>query len=623
MTSNLYESFNARNSTPAQVAETFIPNEDYEHLWRNEHTVVLGPRGSGKTTLFKMLTVQALYAWDHPMARQLRQSRPFTAIYVPTDMHWHHQLKHVEEHLKRAPRFSEAASRAAVTTNVLLAVARTFQDCLTLPDAPDNRNEAQLCDILKQEWLLPNVLPCLDVLILTLKSRIGEIRRIVNEAIFRNRSDEQLQGVPDYFHLDYFAQMDVGCTAFDALFTSARAAKWALCLDELELAPPWLQSLAASQQRSTDEKYLIKLSTSPLPSTLGTTQARPKQDVRLICIWNHAGRRGDDFAEQLARSVLRRRLGSDVLPETLFGRSHLVLQAETKAEKYERGSSEWHLFKDIASWDPGFRDILAHAGLNPEDPVADDVSVRDSVLRKAKPVAMLRRAFLKPTGAGRLSLRSRKLGTIYFGREAVYRVSDGNPRRLIGILGDLCEYISAAKAPTALRLGENEQAEVLTRASLQFSGYIHALPGGNANLGDHNLDLATLLRAIGTFFRQGLFGPEFPLDPVGSFRVDSHINEKVVELLRLGVYHGALVHVDPVPDTIETSLRGKRFRLSYMLAPLNRLPLTLYDAVSLSSILRGSSRLRVKRVLPAIVGQAELGLPIPDKHETDLHDSDT
>ena len=58
----LTESFNARNYTPAQVAATFIPNDDYRLLWRNEHTVVLGPRGSGKTTLFKMLTVQALYA---------------------------------------------------------------------------------------------------------------------------------------------------------------------------------------------------------------------------------------------------------------------------------------------------------------------------------------------------------------------------------------------------------------------------------------------------------------------------------------------------------------------------------------------------------------------------------
>ena len=113
MSLHLYDSFNARNYTPAQVAETFIPSEDYEDLWRNEHTVILGPRGSGKTTLFKMLTVQALYSWLHPTAEKLKKDRPFTAIFVPTDMHWHHQLLHAEEYLVAAPRFSVAASQAS------------------------------------------------------------------------------------------------------------------------------------------------------------------------------------------------------------------------------------------------------------------------------------------------------------------------------------------------------------------------------------------------------------------------------------------------------------------------------------------------------------------------------
>jgi len=302
-------------------------------------------------------------------------------------------------------------------------------------------------------------------------------------------------------------------------------------------------------------------------------------------------------------------LGSSVLPETVFGRSDLVLEAESQVKKYGHGSAEWKLFKEVAEWDESFCEILTQAGLNPENPVTNDVSIRDKILRKAKPVAVLRKAFLKRTPAGRLSLRSRKLGTIYCGCEAIYLISDGNPRRLIGILGDLCAKVPRDEADRKLRLGENEQAEVLIRASHHFSGYIHALPGGATILGEHYLDVATLLKAVGTFFRQRLLGPVFPLDPPGSFRVDSHINANVVELLRLAVYHGALVYVDPVPDSIETSLYGKRFRLSYMLSPMNKLPLTLYDAVSLSSILGTSSRLRIKRVLPAIVGQQELDLP--------------
>jgi energy-coupling factor transporter ATP-binding protein EcfA2 len=607
-----YESFNARNYTPEQVAETFIPNEDYENLFRNEHTVVLGPRGSGKTTLFKMLTVQALYAWAHPTAELLRKERPFTAIYVPTDMHWHHQLKHAEEHLQLAPRFSAAASRAAVTTSILLAVARTFQSRLKYEISNSPISEAELCAALIKEWDLSKVLPCLDAVILALKSRIGEIRRLVNEAIFRNSPDETIQIVPSYFHTDFFAQVDIACSTFDHLYRPTQGPKWAICLDELELAPAWLQSLAFSQQRSTDENYLIKLSTSPIPRALGSTESRPNQDLRLISIWNHANRQTDKFAEELALSILQRRLGVKASPEALFGRSDLVLEAEESVKKYERGSPEWILFRELATWDTTFNQMLMDHGLDPSDPVSDAAAVRDAFLRKAKPVAMLRRAFLKPTGEGKLSLRSRKLGTIYYGKDAIYRISDGNPRRLIGILGDLCSALGRPNLELAQPLSENEQAEVLTRASLHFSGYVHALPGGTTSLEGHDIDLATLLRVIGDFFRQKLLGSQFLLDPPGTFTVDSHINDKIIELLRLGVYHGALVHVDPVPDTIETSLRGKRFRLSYMLAPLYKLPLRIHESISLTSVLRSSGRLRVRRAIDAISQQSELKLDKSD-----------
>lgn len=166
------------------------------------------------------------------------------------------------------------------------------------------------------------------------------------------------------------------------------------------------------------------------------------------------------------------------------------------------------------------------------------------------------------------------------------------------------------------KLPANVQAEVLTRASLHFSGYVHALPGGVTPLEGNRIDLTTLLRVIGDYFRGRMFGTKFELDPVGSFRVDSNIKDEVLELLRVGVYHGALVYVDPIPDTIETSLRGKRFRLSYMLSPLLKLPLNLHDPVSLSTILRASGRIRVKRALSAMFAQQEFDLDPTKKDAT-------
>src|SRR5205814_1771850 len=146
---------------------------------------------------------------------------------------------------------------------------------------------------------------------------------------------------------------------------------WALCLDELELAPVWLQNLAFSQQRSAEEQFLIKLSTSPLPSTVGTTESRPRHDFRLLTIWNHAAKATDDFPERLAGAVLQRRFGSRVTPEELFGRSDEVLEAERTVGKYRRESQEWLLFREVAQWDRSFRDLVREHGLDPADPVTE------------------------------------------------------------------------------------------------------------------------------------------------------------------------------------------------------------------------------------------------------------
>jgi hypothetical protein len=556
-----------------------------------------------------MLTVQALYSWDDPAAISLRTSRPFTAIYVPTDMHWHHQLRHGESQLsKLSPEVSLAVSRCAVTTSILLAVVKTFQARVRYEGVQESNEEELVAKELIKSWMLEKTLPRFEVVALALKNRISKIRAFINALTSQTHFSGVPIQIPEYFHLDYFAAMDHACSAFDLYFNMPQSNKWALCLDEMELAPDWLQSLAFSQVRSSDQSYLIKLSTSPIPSVSGDTGAQPRQDFQLISIWNHTGRDSESFAEQLSNSILKRRYGKNITADSIMGKSRIVPSNDFETAKYERGSFEWNLFKDLASWDPSFRKLLHNSAIDPDDPVCELIATRDAILRKAKPIAMFRAAFLKMRHDGKIWFRSRKSsGGVYCGTKAVYRISDGNPRRLIGIINDLLARVQTNGDGQPIPLSENEQDDVLNKASSQFLGYVNALPGGSAKLGAERLDLATVLKAIATYFRQSMLGDEFTLDPKGSFIVDSKLNPQLVELIRLGVYHGAIVHVDPLPDTIETSVVGKRFRLSYMLAPTTRLPLMLYASVSLATILRASNRLRIRK---ASVSIEQIELPI-------------
>jgi predicted AAA+ superfamily ATPase len=59
----IYSTYNARMLSPEEIARTFVINDAYRKLLRVEHSILRGPRGTGKTTLLKMLTPRALKEW--------------------------------------------------------------------------------------------------------------------------------------------------------------------------------------------------------------------------------------------------------------------------------------------------------------------------------------------------------------------------------------------------------------------------------------------------------------------------------------------------------------------------------------------------------------------------------
>lgn len=71
-----------------------------------------------------------------------------------------------------------------------------------------------------------------------------------------------------------------------------------------------------------------------------------------------------------------------------------------------------------------------------------------------------------------------------------------------------------------------------------------------------------------------------------SFEVDADIDENLENCLRLALNHGAIVCYERA-DSIGGygSLRGKRFRLSHLLAPVFKLPVRKSKQVQLSAIL--------------------------------------
>src|SRR5262249_32767731 len=81
-------------------------------------------------------------------------------------------------------------------------------------------------------------------------------------------------------------------------------------------------------------------------------------------------------------------------------------------------------------------------------------------------------------------------------------------------------------------------------------------------------------------------GP-FNADPPSKFRVDNDVDDELIEDLQYALNAGGIVHMpDGDGDALLQDLRGKTFRLAYMLAPhYPTTPTTGGRAVDLSTLL--------------------------------------
>ena len=273
-----------------------------------------------------------------------------------------------------------------------------------------------------------------------------------------------------------------------------------------------------------------------------------------------------------------------------FSRSVLASEeGEEPQEAYERGSTEYKVFRELAEWDESFRRLLTARNIDPEDPCPRSAHDRDQFFRKVKPVALLRQEFSSKSRG-----RSRKALTIYGGKEAVFAMSEGNPRWLRGLLNDFTDLgrsqSGVGTSPVAVRY--SDQAKVLNTAGQRFLALIKASPFKQQRLDSHvdamhESTLLNFVETIGAFFRNEVYRREFPLDPIGSFEVPQHADASVLFMIDQLLELGGLVYIGSSPQDIPVAIPGSRFRLSFILAPVFKLALRTYRETDLDAVLSG------------------------------------
>lgn len=599
-----FETFNARSLRPDEVARTFVPPEHFWTIAKPSHTMIVGPRGSGKTTLLKMLQQPALEAWHGEDAGRARRQIGYTSVFIPTDRSWQIRFGGV------GPANSDAFPRlgqAAFSTHVLRALVGAFRHRsgrtvdLMIHRFPHRRAqlsgkaERELSSTLAGAWRLPVSVPTLAGVHLALTERLMEIRMLALQVEDRTRHQLPATELPEFVYLTFVEAAVLGVEAFETA-ANVGSGKWAMLFDELELAPAAIRTELISAPRSVDDRFIFKLSLSPFSKELGALERpdapAPGHDFVSVQLSYPRKEDGYGFCRALLSQMLRARNLSDVPAEEVFGRS--VFSTDPVA--YRKGKSAYgpdsaitRDYKELSRRDESFRVYLDERGIDLNNLHEGSHSQRAAEVRKLRALVAVRNAFRRADTDEHKPqrLRSRKAPALYAGADALFAAVEGNPRLFIGIIGGI--FDAATGAGWRYPISRPIQSREVERASHRFLALLRTIPvisDEGAFQQGRPKGVLDVIRNIGEAFRKEIVSGPFDPEPFGSFTVDSHSAETTVDLLGLALNSGGIVYV-PDPDGAEvlSSLRGKRFRLSYLVAAAYGLPPRLDKAVSLSRLL--------------------------------------
>ncbi|MCY2994757.1 MAG: ATP-binding protein [Planctomycetota bacterium] len=613
---SIFDAFNARNLTPQEVARRFVPSDHFDTLAHASHTLVVGPRGSGKTTLLKMLHPLALESWRHPTADKFRSAVDFTGVFIPTDLNWSMQLESLGER-KLDSDAAQVLEQAAFTTHILHSLTEAML-CRIGRFGSESMvqhrrvqmsidDEVSVVRTVADAWQLKGMLPSFEGVRNALSARLSEISVLASQEALRatKREPSQLSDLA-FLHLDYLSSAAVAVEVFNDKVHEPYS-KWALLFDELELAPRWIRNKLIRSLRSVDERFLFKLSLSPyceelslqLTSGQGASLRQDYEEVRLWYVHKE-----DSYA--FCRDLVRRMLQDRGLPETtaaeLFGPSVFSTDRSEWSSfgtAYRRGSAIANRFVRLAEKDPTFRDYLDRKHISCENLEAVAGDKRAADIRKVTSIVAIREYFRpdskKESSSSKQRRRSVSVPTVYAGATSLFAMVEGNPRWLIGIVGNLLRDVSR----DSLRVDDSKQVREIMGSANTFRAMLKTIlcaPVGGSRRG-----LLSMLDALGDFFARASIDEPFDPEPHCSFIVDSRSEEGTLRALGEALNAGAIVYAPGIDDAgFVDSLRGKRFRLSYLLAPHYHFPLMLGREISLSEILRRKAPNRMQE--PTLFG---------------------
>lgn len=570
-----YSRFNARRSTPEQVAKDFVPPHCY---WRLTDTVdpqlLIGPRGIGKTTLLKMLLPEAIDAWEQedPNARAARERIRFTGVFVAADKMWAGQVDQLGASIpvEHRARFGAAAfaymSLEAFADSALYRTSGDYERFKAVQMSGEQ--EERLVRRVGPYWRAHPASATLADLADDAHDNLARIGQLMQEAAVPGLSSTELDAIrkDKVLSVDFFSAATRFLDAFNRA-AGERYEPWVLLIDEFEFLPPWTRVQLGSGFQGRDTRLSFKLSIAPYTG-IEPFAGTPLNDWERVSLVPESREQEDDFTHEL----LARQLGGASAEEVL-GRGGFEPR---EGDSYGPRSQNARDVRALAKTDSGFRKWMASRQAGPTSAKSMKEQRNYDSFRKVMPLVRLKLEYNKPGPHEESTGRSRhRVPEIYSGAENVYAMTEGNPRWVKALA-----FALLAERDSGSTIKPDQQARAIARVSWELYNNLKAVPierrtteppvpgtdTVNAPLTEYaDLTPFTLVTTLGNYLEERVQGPNFTADPPGTFVLDDE-DPWLADVLNSLIFLGAM--------TVESgdSQNGRDgVRLAHMWAPIFRI----------------------------------------------------
>lgn len=544
---NPFRESQAKTYGADKIVDEFYPTSFYWSLFNEQHEILLGTRGSGKTVLLRMLTYSLLKRCHDVEVKKLALEKKFIGFYVPLHLEFMELLRSNKVTEPEKIEYFQFAFNCSAAKSFLIQVYELLIDCFSEKEQRFMA-ESKIVDHLTTIWF-----PSHDLTISSIRDLKWKITVLFNSCDFPNtpKEDTPIFSRPLLTPITAILPKVTEDLALDTERTN-----WIICIDEAEFLDDSFIKCINTFMRSEKRPLIIKMATLPFKHSTRETlrngiliepNGSDFNYRKLDMEWD-----SHDFIG-LTNHLCKVRLmkcGIDAENLTL----ETFLGVEGKDEPFDYFKTE--LPKEAATSTSilqGILDSLSEKRKDHYSEVQKDINkAKRPVFNRFAPVYYVRKMKAED------SKGNRKVGW-FAGPSMVRRVADGNPRRFIQIMNDMVEK---ARKQT---LTPKNQHIVLKEFATKEHDNCEALPKYGLLTKKIISEIGNLLseRVHGTPMRDG--GCSFYLDPK---IIENSLLKQSVELAI------AYSHIFADQESLFTNItKNSKLRLAYLHAVYFWLPM--------------------------------------------------